>query len=136
MVAATKSPATKTRPTTTGAIIDQLWAARKEKRLLEAQTKEVGSKIEEIEGTLMERLGAEGLEKATGSKASVSISSSVNADVQDWDAFWAFILKNKYTHLLQRRVSEPAYRELLEAGKKVSGVVPFTKKKLNLRTLA
>jgi predicted kinase len=136
MATATKSPPAKARPATTGAIIDQLWAARENKRVLEAQAKEVGAKIEEIETTLMDRLGAEGLEKATGSKASVSISSSVNADVQDWDAFWGFIIKNKYTHLLQRRVSEPAYRELLEAGKKVVGVQPFTKKKLNLRTLA
>jgi hypothetical protein len=40
-----------------------------------------------------------------------------------------------YFHLLQKRVSEPAYRELLEKGKKVPGVQPFTARKLNLRSL-
>lgn len=135
-MATTAKTAAKARPATTGSIIDKLWAARESKRLLEVQIKEVGVQIEDIETALMERLGAEGLEKATGSKASVSITSSVNADVQDWDTFWTFIIKNKYSQLLQRRVSEPAYRELLEAGKKVPGVQPFTKKKLNLRTLA
>ena len=128
--------AVKTRAPSVGAVIDQLWGVREQKRELEAQVKEVALKIEELEAQLMERLEKEGLEKAAGSKASVSVGTSVVADVQDWDAFWAFIFKNKYSHLLQRRVSEPAYRELLDAGKKVPGVQPFTKRKLNVRTVA
>ena len=95
MVAATKTKPS-TRPATTGAIIDQLWASREEKRRLEEQVKEVEYAIKGIEETLMERLGAEGLEKATGSKASVSITSTVTADVQDWDAFYPYIAKNKF----------------------------------------
>lgn len=133
---ATATKTVKTRAPSVGAVIDQIWAVREEKRRLEAQVKEVALKIEELETALMERLEAEGLDKATGTKASVSVGSSVVADVQDWDAFWGFIFKNKYTHLLQRRVSEPAYRELLDAGKKVPGVQPFTKRKLNVRTVA
>lgn len=134
MVATTRTkPATS--PASTGAIIDQLWACREEKRLLAAQTKEVEDKIKEIEESLMGRLDAEGMSKATGGKASVSITQSVVADVQDWDQFWAFIIKKKYTHMLQKRVSEPAYRELLEKGTKVPGVIPFNKRTLNLRTV-
>jgi hypothetical protein len=136
MKMATATKAVKARAPSVGAVIDQIWAVREEKRRLESQVKEVGLKIEELETALMERLEAEGLDKATGTKASVSVGSSVVADVQDWDAFWAYILKNKFTHLLQRRVSEPAYRELLDAGKKVPGVQPFTKRKLNVRTVA
>lgn len=128
--------AVKTRAPSVGAVIDQIWAVREEKRRLESQVKEVAAKIEELESALMERLETEGLEKASGTKASVSVGTSVVADVQDWDSFWAYIIKNKYTHLLQRRVSEPAYRELLDAGKKVPGVQPFTKRKLNVRTVA
>lgn len=128
--------AVKTRAPSVGAVIDQIWAVREEKRRLEAEVKEVALKIEELETVLMERLEKEGLEKASGTKASVSVGTSVVADVQDWEAFWAFIFKNKYSHLLQRRVSEPAYRELLDAGKKVPGVQPFTKRKLNVRTVA
>ncbi len=127
--------AVKTKPATTGATIDQLWAAREEKRRIEAQLKEVEASISTIEAALMERLDAEGMAKATGTKASVSISTSTVADVQDWDAFWTYVARNKYFHLIQRRVSDPAYRELLEAGKKVTGVAPFTKRKLNLRSL-
>jgi hypothetical protein len=83
----------------------------------------------------MERMKSEGIEKATGSKASVSLSSTVVADVQDWDAFWPYIAKNKFWHLVQKRVSDPAYRELLDLGKKVPGVQPFTKHAVLVRTL-
>ena len=128
--------AVKSRAPSVGAVIDQLWAAREAKRELESQVKEVDSKIKEIEESLMDRMGVEGLEKATGSKATVSITSSVVADVQDWDAFYPYVAKNKFWHLMQKRVSDPGVRELWDQGKKVPGVVPFTKKKLNLRTTA
>lgn len=118
-----------------GALIDRLWACREEKRRLEEQIKEVEKTIEGLTEAVFGALETNGLDKATGSKASVSVSTNVVADVQDWDAFWAYIIKNKYTHLLQRRVSDPAYRELVEAGKKVPGVQPFPKRKLTLRSL-
>lgn len=131
----TVSAPAKNRAPLIGATIDNLWALREQKKKAEEAVKEIEAKIKEAEETLTERLEAEGMEKATGTKATISIGTSVVADVQDWDEFWKYIIKNKYTHLLQRRVSEPAYRELLDAGKKVPGVLPFTKKKLNFRSL-
>lgn len=124
----------KTRAPSVGAVIDQLWGYREQKRKLEADVKEVDLKIKDIEDQLLERLDKEGLEKATGAKASVSVTSSVVADVQDWDAYFAYMAKNKFWHLVQRRASDPGVRELWEQGKKVPGVVPFTKKRINLRT--
>ena len=134
MVATTRKPTTA--PASTGAIIDQLWACREEKRRLAELDKEVSNKIKEIEESLIGRLDAEGMTKATGGKASVSVTTSVVADVQDWDELWVFLIKKKLTHLLQKRVSEPAYRELLEKGIKVPGVVPFNKRSLTLRTVS
>ncbi len=137
MVATTrkKTPITAA-PATTGAIIDQLWAIREEKRLLTAQLSDVEKKQKDIEAILMERLESEGMDKATGRKASVSVSINVVADVQDWDEFWKYIIGKKYTHMLQKRVSDPAYRELLEKGVKVPGVIPFSKRTLNVRTVS
>lgn len=123
------------RPATIGTLIDKMWKAREEKRELEAKVKEAEEAIRDLEDQLMERMEAEGTDKAAGTKASVSISASVVADVQDWDAFWPYVAKNKYWHLIQKRVSDPAYRELLDMGKKVPGVQPFTKRKLNLRSI-
>jgi hypothetical protein len=131
---ATKA-AVRARPATVGALIDQLWATREVKRDIESQLKEVETRITELNTELMERMEQEGLDKASGTKATISVSTNTVAAVEDWDEFWKYILKNKYTHLLQRRVSDPAYRELLEAGKKVPGVQPFVKRSLNVRSI-
>ncbi len=123
-------------PPTVGAIIDHMWAAREEKRRLEAEVKEVESRIKDIETKLAERMKAEGLEKATGTKATASFGKpTVSANVVDWDLLWPYIARNKYFHMVQRRVNDAAYRELLDLGKKVPGVEAFTKQRLNLSSL-
>lgn len=133
MVAKTKA---KTAPAPTmGALIDSIWAAREEKRRLEVQVKEVEAAIAELQTQLMERMETEKTDKAQGSKAGVSISTNIVANVEDWDALWAYIAKNKYYGLLQKRVTETAYRELLDLGKTVPGVQPFPKRTLNVRSL-
>lgn len=118
-----------------GEMVDDLATLRDRKRELEAQVKEIEGEYAALEEQLMERLKAEKTDASRGSKASCSITKNVVANVIDWDAFHEYIRKNKYFHLLQRRVSDTAYRELLEAGKKVAGVEPFTKERLNLRSL-
>lgn len=123
------------RPKPLGAVVDLLWAEREAKREKEAEIKTIEGRIEVLETELLERLEAEGLDALKGSKASISVGSAVTAKVEDWDSFHAYIGKNKFWHLLQRRVSDPAYRELLDMGKKVPGVQPFVKKRLNIRSL-
>ena len=84
----------------------------------------------------MENMDKDGIDKMTGRKATVSISTSVVATVEDWDAFLAFVYRTKSGHLLQRRVSDPAWREMIEIKGKVPGTQPFTKKRLNLRAVS
>lgn len=122
------------KPVPLGALIDQAFALREKKRELEAAIKGIEGEASELEAKIMEGMESQGLDKMSGVTASVSISTNTVANVVDWDAFWAYIHKMKYGHLIQRRVSDPAYRELLEAGKKVPGVEPFSKRRLNLRT--
>lgn len=118
-----------------GAQIDKMWDIREKKRSLEASIKDLDGQLATIEAELMEDMEANGVDKMTGKHAGVSITSNTVAHVTDWDELWKFILKTKNTQLLQRRVSDPAYRELLEMGKKVPGAEAFTKKRLNLRSL-
>lgn len=131
--------ATATKPPAMGPLIDKMWAEREAIRKLEAEVAERKKVLDELEVKLMDAMGANGLDKATGRAASVSLTKTVVADVQGdegWKAFHAYIKKTGYFHLLQRRVSDAAYRELLEQGKKVPGVQPFNKVRLNLRTLS
>lgn len=133
----TERPVKKTKAApveTLGSLIDKLWAQREAKRVAEAEVKKIEALIEPLEVAVMERLDEQGLDKANGRAASVSMSTNTIANVEDWEAFWAYIIKNKYTQMLQKRVSDPAYRELLEMGKNIPGVKPFSKRRLNLRT--
>jgi hypothetical protein len=127
--------ATRKSKPSLGAQIDKMWDIREKKRTLEASIKDLDGQLATIEAELMEDMEANGVDKMTGKHAGVSITSSTVAHVTDWDEMWKFILKTKNTQLLQRRVSDPAYRELLEMGKKVPGAEAFTKKRLNLRSL-
>lgn len=125
----TKAPTTLLKGTT----VDKLVGLRNKKRDLEASVKSLEGQIEDLQSQLLEEMEAAGVDKFSGKLGTVSISTNVVANVEDWDALYPYIAKNKLWHLLQRRVSDPAYRELLDAGKKVPGVQPFSKKRLNLR---
>ena len=135
MPATAKTTKTPTTPTTLlkGTTVDKLVGLRNKKRDLEASVKSLEGQIEELQSQLLEEMESAGVDKFSGKLGTVSISTNVVANVEDWDALYPYIAKNKLWHLLQRRVSDPAYRELLDAGKKVPGVQPFSKKRLNLR---
>jgi len=120
---------------TIGSRIDALNQLREDKRALEEKIKIIEGSYHELEEALMEDLETQGMDKATGKKATVSISSTVVGNLVDDKAFFAYVKKTGYFHLLQRRLSDPAIRELLESKGSIPGVEPFVKKRLNLRTL-
>ena len=120
---------------TIGKQIDDIWAAREVKRALEAQVKEADENIKAREEALLAELQALGLESAKGAVASVSVSKSVAGNVTDWNLLWPWIARTKNFHLVQKRISDVAYREQLDLGKKIPGVEPFEKRRLNLRTV-
>ncbi len=116
-----------------GPATDKLFELREKKRLLMVEVEKVDAEYDELETSLFEKLDAEGTTKGAGTKATCSISESVVPAVNDWDLFHEFIRKKKYMHLLQRRTSDAAVRELFEKGIKVPGVDQFVKRRLNLR---
>ena len=120
---------------TIGVKIDQLHALREQKRALEEQIKQLSGQMDELENQLIDQMDKEGVTKSTGNSATVSITTSVKPSVDDWDAFYAYIHRYKYYHLLERRPSVTGCRELLETKGKIPGVIPFTQRKLNIRSI-
>ena len=120
---------------TVGIKIDALHALREEKRQLEELLKAKAQEIDLAENDLIEQMDQQNITKSTGSKATVSITTSVKPSVEDWDAFYAYIHKNKYYHLLERRPSVTGCRELFDHKGAIPGVVPFTQRKLNIRSV-
>ncbi len=120
---------------TIGVKIDALHVLREEKRAIEETLKAKTQEIDLAENELIDQMDAQSITKSTGAKATVSISISVKPSVEDWDAFYAYIHRHKYYHLLERRPSVTGCRELFDTKGKVPGVVPFTQRKLNIRSV-
>jgi len=120
---------------TIGAKIDLLHDLREQKRELEEQVNQLKAQMAELENELIAEMDKQGVTKSTGSAATVSISTTVRPSVDDWDAFYAYIHRHKYYHLLERRPSVSGCNELLETKGKIPGVVPYTQRKLNIRSI-
>lgn len=119
---------------TLGSMIDKLEAIRERKRQLAEQMKALEAEFDDMEAQVIQRLQLEETDKASGKKATVSISEEVVPTITDFDALCKYVKKTGYFHLFQRRISAPAFRELAEK-KPVPGLEPFTKIKLNLRSI-
>lgn len=117
-----------------GSKIDALHDLREEKRKYEQKISEITETMNLAEADLLKQMQKENVDKATGKKATVSVSESIKPNVEDWDRFYAYIFKNKYTHLLERRPSVTGCRELFESKRVIPGVVPVTITKLNMRS--
>lgn len=125
-----------TRPVPMGSLIDDIWALREKKRELAASIEDIEKTIAEKEELLISRMDQEGVEKSTGKKASVSVAVSQQFNIKDFDSLAAYVKKTGYFHLFQRRITVDAARELFEKHGQVPGLEPFTKRKLNVRTLS
>lgn len=141
------------RTPTVGSLIDKLDDLREKKRKADLVVKELEAQYSELDTVLMQRLQAEGMQKASGKKATYSLGEEVVATVNDWGIAWKTIAKQP--QLMQRRISNPAFRELLEHSKikfgnvKLTeaeekkatafyaklGMTPFVKIKSNLRSI-
>lgn len=106
---------------------------REQKRALEAQIKELDKALAANEEELLAAADAVGLTHFRVGKLALSVSEQVVGNVTDWDALYAYIQDEGAFYLLQRRLGNAAYKELLDAGTPPPGVEPFTKRSINLR---
>lgn len=120
---------------TVGALIDSLSDIRTEKRDLAAKEKEINARYEAAQLQLLELMDAEGVTKSTGRNATASISESRQFNIEDFDAFMPYMAKTKQFHLVQRRLSAPAVRELWDKKGPVPGLTQYTKREIGLRDL-
>jgi len=114
--------------------IDALLAKREEQRAAQAHADELKEKMAPLEEALLERLNAEGLTQAAGSKATIYVKKTEEPDVKDWQAVYGYVAKHGAWEILQKRISSTAWRERREEGDEVPGIDVFIRQKLNLRT--
>jgi hypothetical protein len=100
------------------------------------QIKILSEQRKELELSIMDDLDNSGLTLARTEFGTVSLTTEQVASVEDWNMFEEYIYDHRALYLLQRRASNPAYREELNLRSKVPGVSTFTKRKLSLRNVA
>lgn len=122
-------------PTTTGAMIDELVQIRDRKRELEAEIKDLNERWDALKAKVMSRMDEEGSNRVSSANGGTAIlTESIVPQVVDRDEASEYILQQGALHLLQFRINTGAFREMVEAGQEVPGIMPFKKREISLRS--
>jgi hypothetical protein len=121
---------------TVATLANRRFELREAKRALEAQIKVIDAELTINEVELIEAADTAGMTHFRVGKLSIAVSEQVVGNVDDWDQLYDYITTNSAFHLLQRRLGNAAYKEILDSGETVPGVAPFTKRSINLRASA
>lgn len=106
---------------------------RTQLKAVQDEEKRLKELLAENEQAIIEQLDAQGVTRSGVGPYSMSISTSIVGNVDDWDQVYAYISAHEAFHLLQRRLANAAYAEMLEQGEALPGVEPFEKRSLNFR---
>ena len=119
-----------------GAEVDKLAELDDKLKEVRAQERKLKAAYDDQVSTVLEVLESTGQEGAKGKLKSVTIVRQEVGKVEDADKFWNFVFRNKARELLQMRVSNPAYLELLASrkGKPVPGMETIEVKKLSVHS--
>lgn len=126
---------------TIGQLIDELADCEAKRTEHSAVGKQLDAAKKDLQEAIFAALDAQGttIGESPSSHKRVSVSLSEEPTVKDWDVFMAWAIKTKNTHLIQRRVGAPAWREVKTLGKglkngEVPGIETFTKRNLSFTT--
>lgn len=123
----------KDTPSSLGSLIDQRFELRVKRMKAAKEVEAMKSQEKKLEDDIKEKMKEAGdLQIAGGHLANVSLNPTTVAHVVDWDKVHEFIRETGHFHLLQKRMSDPAYREMLTHDIQVPGVEPTTLTKLSL----
>jgi len=104
---------------------DKLYELRN-KRLAAAKiVAEMEEEEKALKAYIIDNLPKSEASGAAGKVARVTIVSKEVPQVNDWEAFHAYVKKNNAFELLQKRLSDTAINERWEAGKTIPGVGKF-----------
>ncbi|GAF78835.1 unnamed protein product [marine sediment metagenome] len=122
--AAAKKPSTEVpiSELTLGQLADKLITVRNKRLALNDLVKELSGDQALLEAQAIRALTEVGLQKASGSKATISRNSSDIAVVDDWNAFYKWVHKKKDYGTLQRRLSQQHLKALREDGIQPDGL--------------
>lgn len=117
-----------------GQKIDLYYDVRERKRELNQEIKKLEEMLAALKDELISIMELEGLQKASGEKATASLVARAYPAVEDWETFLAWAVKNERYDMVQRRVNEAPFREFLELQNLTPpGLNTYIETRLNLR---
>lgn len=120
------------KPKPIGTIIDELYAIRATRLAEQKKVDGLAAQEAKLRSIIIARLKNDELEGAKGKVANATITSSKQARMLDWPAFWEYCKENNGHDLIQKRVSITAVRARWEEGVDVPGLEEFELDDLSL----
>jgi hypothetical protein len=114
-------------------LITELKKTKDQIRDLNNEVKELKGREDELARSLMTEMDKTGLKRMANDLATVSVATEIVPDPTDWDLFYQYIKDTGQFELLHKRISLPAFRELLQS-QEVPGIQSRELMKLNFRT--
>jgi len=120
-------------PRTIGSIIDQLGELKDRLTEINKETKHTREEKNALEQTLLALLQEQGITQSRGTKKTATINEQTFYTVNDWDKFLKFVYDAQMEHLLQKKLSTPGCRELIDANIEIPGTTAFTQQSISIR---
>jgi|AntRauTorckE5430_2_1112549.scaffolds.fasta_scaffold142298_1 hypothetical protein len=116
-------------------LMSELFQIKKELALIKANSiKPLDDRKRELEIELLNYLENQGTDSARiNGLGTISKTEAVMPQAEDWSKLYEHIQDTGSFHLLNRALNAAAYRETLESGVEVPGIVPFNKVTLSVR---
>lgn len=99
-----------------------LFECKEKKRQINKDLMDLNEQIRELEHRIWQCMESDDLLKFTTPDGTIYISPQIVPKVVDWGKFYEYIKETEAFHMLERRPSRAAFRELHEAHKAVPGV--------------
>lgn len=116
-----------------GEIADEIYVLQEGVKALELDIKDKKAKIDGLKKDLAAVAALEGLTEGGGTDSKFKVEPKTVPQAVDWDAFYAYMGKKKYWHLLQRRLTIAGCQELWDMGAKIPGVEKFTSTQVTVK---
>ena len=121
------------RPATLDEVLTNLSLAKKEYTARSKEADEAKGYQNTLTNIVIGMMDQAGIKTAGNDCISVSVGSDIMPTVEDWEKVFDYVKENDAWHVLQKRISAGAYRELLNMGEEIPGIKSFDKTKLNSR---
>lgn len=120
---------------TVGALADELYNLNEKYTAANKIADDLKAEKTALETEIIMALEAQGIDGAQGKHGKITVTRSAKPQIEDYDAFTAFILRKKAPYLFERRVSLKGYNEMKESmkGKPIPGIKEFIKVGLSVR---